>query len=284
MRGPDGPKLGASSLAVPALSAVTWAWLFGLYSYGMTVVCAAWFLRRMHAEAGETLGVATSLAWQGLLYAGWAPAAGTIWLIYRRLGARASTYLALAAAGLIAIPAHAAFSVWLDGRFSGEGLGQFSRHVEHRLPVDILIYSALAAAGLAIRLQGERDRLARALKAARGAAEADGAVPERLMVSTGARRAVVDPGDIEWIGSAANYVVVHWDGREGLIREPLSKLEGRLDPAVFARCHRSAVVNLAKVVSAAPINDGGWRLTTASGEEIVVSRTYRDAILARLGR
>ncbi len=266
------------------LSATAWAWLFGLYSYGMTVVSAAWFLRRLHAEAHAPLGVWTSLVWQGLLYAGWAPVVGAIWLIYRRFGARASTYLALAGFGIVAIAGHAVFGVWLDGRFSGEGLDHFARRVEHRLPVEILIYSALCAAALAIRLQGEKDQLARALEAARGAAAADVSAPERLMVSTGARRAVVDPGDIEWVGSAANYVVIHWAGREGLIREPLSKLEGRLDPAVFARCHRSAIVNLAKVASAAPLSDGGWRLTTASGEEIVVSRTYRDAILARLGR
>jgi DNA-binding LytR/AlgR family response regulator len=267
------------------LSARAWAWLFGLYSYGMTVVCSAWFLRRLRLERGEVLEVGTSLLWSALLYGGWAVPLAGIWLIYRRMGARASTYLALAALGLVAIPGHAAFSVWIDGQFSGAGMAGFARAVEHRLPVAILIYSALCAAGLAIRLQGDKDRLARALEAARGAAAVPpAATPERLMVSAGSRRVVVDPAEIEWLGSAGNYVVVYWQGREGLIRETLQAMEGRLDGRVFARAHRSAIVNLAKVKDAASLSDGSWRLTTESGSEVVVSRTYRDAVLGRLGK
>lgn len=34
----------------------------------------------------------------------------------------------------------------------------------------------------------------------------------------------------------------------------------------------------------ASLSDGSWRLTTDSGAELVASRTYRDAVLARLGR
>jgi len=61
-------------------------------------------------------------------------------------------------------------------------------------------------------------------------------------------------------------------------------LERRLDPAVFARSHRSTVVNLARVAAAQSLSDGSWKLTLTSGAELVVSRTYRDDLLARLGR
>ena len=104
------------------------------------------------------------------------------------------------------------------------------------------------------------------------------------MVMAGSRRAPVDVADIEWFAAAGNYVVVHWGEREGLIREPLRTLEARLDPAVFARSHRSTVVNLARVAEAASLSDGSWRLTMRSGAELVASRTYRDDLLARLGR
>ncbi|HEY0052704.1 MAG TPA: LytTR family DNA-binding domain-containing protein, partial [Caulobacteraceae bacterium] len=90
--------------------------------------------------------------------------------------------------------------------------------------------------------------------------------------------------DVEWFGSAANYVVVNWAGREGLVREPLKTLEQRLDPRVFARAHRSSIVNLARVTEATPLSDGSWRLLLKSGGDLILSRTYRDGLLARLGR
>jgi DNA-binding LytR/AlgR family response regulator len=94
----------------------------------------------------------------------------------------------------------------------------------------------------------------------------------------------VDLVQVEWFGAADNYVVVHWGGREGLLRATLQSLEARLDPTVFARSHRSALVNLARVREAAPLSDGSWRLTLESGAEVVTSRTYRDDLLRRLGR
>jgi DNA-binding LytR/AlgR family response regulator len=89
---------------------------------------------------------------------------------------------------------------------------------------------------------------------------------------------------IEWIGAAANYAVIHWEGREGLVRETLKALEQRLNADVFVRIHRSSIANLAMVESASSLSDGSWRLVMKSGDELVVSRTYRDQILARLGR
>ena len=41
---------------------------------------------------------------------------------------------------------------------------------------------------------------------------------------------------------------------------------------------------LARVCGVQPLSDGAWRLTMESGAELVVSRTYRDAVLARLRR
>jgi len=45
-----------------------------------------------------------------------------------------------------------------------------------------------------------------------------------------------------------------------------------------------ALINLSKVSEAKPLSDGSWRLSLASGAEVVTSRTYRDALLDRLGR
>ncbi len=104
------------------------------------------------------------------------------------------------------------------------------------------------------------------------------------MVAVGSRQLVVPLEDVEWFGAAANYVVVNWASHEGLIRQTLQALEKQLDPRTFARAHRGTIVNLTKVGGAESLSDGSWRLIMASGAEIVVSRTYRDAILERLGK
>lgn len=82
--------------------------------------------------------------------------------------------------------------------------------------------------------------------------------------------------------SASNYVVIHWRDREGLLREILQTLEARLTPHGFARGHRSTLVNLARVRALKPLSDGAWRITLDSVTELVVSRSYRDGLLARL--
>lgn len=81
---------------------------------------------------------------------------------------------------------------------------------------------------------------------------------------------------------ASNYVVIHWRDREGLLRETLQTLEARLAPHGFARGHRSTLVSLARVRALKPLSDGAWRITLDSGTELVVSRSYRDDLLARL--
>jgi DNA-binding LytR/AlgR family response regulator len=88
--------------------------------------------------------------------------------------------------------------------------------------------------------------------------------------------------EVEWFGSAGNYVVVNWENREGLVRRTLKSLERELDPLVFARAHRGTIVNLRKVCSAETLSDGSWKLSLQSGAETVVSRKYRDDILHRL--
>ena len=262
-----------------------WPWLFGLYAYVATVLSAAWFLRRWERATGEAVSVATSLLWQGLVYGAWLPVAAALWLVFRRLGLKAAALLAVLALGLASIPGHALVAALLDERFSPYSRDLAAR-VEGRLPVELLIYTALAAAGAAAHLHQRSAELAQALAGARLALAESRAAPaaERLMVSAGRRRIPVDPAEVEWFASAGNYVVVHWGGREGLLRETLGGLEQRLDPRVFARSHRSTLVNLGKVAAATALADGAWRLTLRSGGDVVASRTYRDAILARLGR
>jgi DNA-binding LytR/AlgR family response regulator len=273
-------------------------WAFAVYSYLATTVCAAWFGRRFAAARGETLSVPESLLWQGAVYAAWLPAAGLVWLILRRFGSGPRGLAALTAAMLAVAPLEALASAWIDLTVVGAG-DPWSRALG-RTPVCILLYTAIVAVGLAAahhrRAAEARARtaileaaLAEARQALARAPELLAAPPpERLMVMAGSRRVPVALDAVEWFSAADNYVVVHWAdsegaGREGLLRATLQSLEARLDPRVFARSHRSALVNLARVREAQPLSDGSWRLMLESGAEVVTSRTYRDDLLRRLG-
>ena len=53
--------------------------------------------------------------------------------------------------------------------------------------------------------------------------------------------------EVDWVEAQGNYVRLHASGASHLLREPLHRLEARLDPRRFVRVHRSAIVNLDRV-------------------------------------
>ncbi|WP_343698287.1 LytTR family DNA-binding domain-containing protein [Caulobacter sp.] len=275
------------------ISTAAWVWAFTAYAWAMTTVCAAWFARRMAEDRSRSLSVLESLTWQGGVYAAWLPAAVAVWWLLRRFGSGAIGMLALYQAGALIVPLEALVSATIDAQYIAGP--EIAARTFGRLPVSLLLYTAMIAIGLAAanhqRAADEKKRarvLETALTEARealsqAAAPAQLPSPERLIVMSAARRVPVDIAEVEWFGAADNYVVVHWSDREGLLRSTLQALEARLDSKIFARCHRSTLVNLARVRAAAPLSDGSWRLTMESGAEVVTSRTYRDELLKRLG-
>ncbi len=272
------------------MSTAAWVGLFAAYGWIVSTVCAAWFLRRMARARGDSLDLATSLAWQGANYGLWFVAGGVVWLILRRFGAGATAAVLCWAAGLVLVPLAALGATGVDLAFGLGAADELIGRAIDKAPVAILLYTAVVCVGFAaahhgkaVEARGRARSLEAALAAARSAARRP-ADNQRLMVTVGSRRVPVETGEVEWFAAAGNYVVVHWGEREGLIREPLRTLEARLDPAVFARSHRSTLVNLARVAEAQSLSDGSWRLTMRSGAELVASRTYRDDLLARLGR
>ena len=106
---------------------------------------------------------------------------------------------------------------------------------------------------------------------------------DRLLVKHDGRIRFVPVADLEWVEAADNYVRLHARGERHLLRETIRSLEGRLDPARFARVHRSAIVNLARVRELQPTFNGEYAILLDSGAKLTLSRSYRDAVRARLG-
>jgi two-component system LytT family response regulator len=106
--------------------------------------------------------------------------------------------------------------------------------------------------------------------------------PDRLLLRHDGRTTAVPTVEVDWIEAADNYVIVHARAGKYMVRETLKSLEDTLDPFCFARAHRSAIVNLARVQSLEPLPGGEYRIRLTSGARLTLSRGYRDRFRERL--
>lgn len=105
----------------------------------------------------------------------------------------------------------------------------------------------------------------------------------RLLVRHDDRLEFLPVADVDWFEAAGNYVRAHAGARSEQVRITLTSLLERLDPAVFARIHRSAIVNLGRVRTMHPWYGGDYTAVLADGRELRVSRHYRAALLRTVG-
>lgn len=72
--------------------------------------------------------------------------------------------------------------------------------------------------------------------------------PSRILVPNGSSKdSVVHVGDIDWIEAADYYACLHVGSKSYMLRETIKELTVKLDPKVFVRIHRSAIVNISRV-------------------------------------
>lgn len=88
----------------------------------------------------------------------------------------------------------------------------------------------------------------------------------------------VDVAKIDWIDAAGDYMCVHAEGQTYVLRETMKSLEAILDPKKFSRVHRSTIVNVQRVRRLRPHTNGEYFLTLEDGQEIKLSRSYRDRV------
>ena len=94
--------------------------------------------------------------------------------------------------------------------------------------------------------------------------------------------AVVKATEVSWIESAGNYVQLHADNRTFLLRATMADLEKRLDPLVFVRVHRTAIINLDRVKAVS--GHGEYSVILDDGTALPVSRKWRDRVFSYLYR
>lgn len=105
---------------------------------------------------------------------------------------------------------------------------------------------------------------------------------ERLVVRNGDRSYPVAVQDIRWVQSDGNYVDLFTANGRHTLRETLQELERRLDPARFVRIHRRVIVAIDQIKELQPWFAGDQVLILHDGTKLRVSRTRREAVVARL--
>jgi two-component system LytT family response regulator len=95
----------------------------------------------------------------------------------------------------------------------------------------------------------------------------------RLSFKDGDRSVLLNTSDVLWIEAEDYYVLVHAKRGRHMIRATLASLEERLDPRVFLRVHRAAIVNRDEIREVR--DDGHLVIQLSNGAEVAVSRSRR---------
>ena len=102
--------------------------------------------------------------------------------------------------------------------------------------------------------------------------------PNWLPIRNGRETVRVPVQSIEWVDAAGDYLCIHADGHTHILRATMREMENLLDPRLFQRVHRSTIVNLTRVKSLRAHMNGEYFLRLEGGQELKLSRTYRDKV------
>lgn len=151
-------------------------------------------------------------------------------------------------------------------------------------PVDIAVYEFRKQAGIYIAFQAvivvarHVEQLRLETRAARSEARRE----QRITLKSGGRTLHADAGTFLYAQAAGNYVEARFANREHLARITLTELETLLKAAGIdaVRCHRSVLVNRARIAEIVPTGEGGVTIRLDEGSALPGSRRYRAGLEA----
>ena len=104
--------------------------------------------------------------------------------------------------------------------------------------------------------------------------------PERLIVKSSGRVFFVRTEEIDWVEASGNYVKIHTKNEAHLLRESMKNMEAKLDPKIFVRIHRSAIVNIDRIKELEPWFHGEYIVIMRDGTRLTASRVFSDRLSA----
>jgi len=138
-------------------------------------------------------------------------------------------------------------------------------------------------------------RFAEALERARGRLLAGDALPadalrtalrlariDRILVRDGHKVQVVPVDTLDYVQAQDDYVLLHAGERRLLKEQPLSSLEGQLDPTGFVRIHRSYLVNVTRIARVELEAKDRRVVVLQTGVRLPVSRAGAQRLADRL--
>lgn len=106
---------------------------------------------------------------------------------------------------------------------------------------------------------------------------------DRITVESRGQVRVVPVAKIDYITASGPYAELHAGGHVYAVRERMQTLEEQLDPAVFFRVHRSAIVRVDRVDAILRAPGGDYSVRLKDGTVLSVSRSRREALEKRIG-
>jgi two-component system LytT family response regulator len=105
----------------------------------------------------------------------------------------------------------------------------------------------------------------------------------RISVEQRGQVRVVPVDKVDYITADGPYAELHVGDRVFAIRERMQTLDDRLDPAIFFRIHRSAIVRLDRIDTLLRHPGGDYGVRLKNGTELSLSRGRRDELEEKLG-
>ena len=125
---------------------------------------------------------------------------------------------------------------------------------------------------VAVRRAREELTAAQREGSARPAGESASPYLSRIIHRSRGRILFLKVSEVLWIGAEENYVRISTAKESHLLRETISSMEERVDPAMFVRIHRSAIVNLRYVKEVRGQTQGDFVVVLANGQRVAMSR------------
>lgn len=107
---------------------------------------------------------------------------------------------------------------------------------------------------------------------------------DRIMIKSQDRISFLPATEVHWIEAKGKHSRIHAGKQTCLIREGLQKLETDLDPSIFVRVHKSAIVKIDQIREMHRWFHGSYRIIMDDGTALILSRHYRKNLSQALGR
>ncbi|TAD86659.1 MAG: DNA-binding response regulator [Bacteroidetes bacterium] len=104
-----------------------------------------------------------------------------------------------------------------------------------------------------------------------------GSYPERLLVEQGNKLVSIKTNEVVWLEADGDYTRIHNSRQFFLSGLGIGQLEQKLNPAIFLRIHRGAIINIHQIQEVHR-EASGPQVVMQNGTVHKVSRTYTEAL------